>query len=317
MTSRRRRRRCVAQGTYRRPARGVYCPDRDRQLFRQPPAAAAGPLAPVPSTNAFLYNLFTPQVSISYVPDVFGLNRRTVESLTRRRKRQRAIQMVGGLHHPEHERGGDGDAGRRNRSADRRHPSADRRQHQDGEDPARTSSTRAMPAASTWRRRNRNWRKRGDPAAADQAGSPAARPARRAGRPLSLRRRRQKNSISPACNCRRPAGQPALAPGGAAPRRAAGRSEHARRQRPDRHRHRQPPAQYPVDRQCRQHRAGDRPGVRAGHRLLESGRGLAATDLRRRRAAAPGARGAGRLRPRRRSNIAAPCSPRSRMSPTP
>ncbi|MFC5436838.1 efflux transporter outer membrane subunit [Rhodanobacter umsongensis] len=40
-----------------------------------------GALAPVPSNNAFLYNLFTPQVSVSYVPDVFGLNRRGVESL--------------------------------------------------------------------------------------------------------------------------------------------------------------------------------------------------------------------------------------------
>ena len=39
----------------------------------------SGALAPVPSNNAFLYNLFTPQVSVSYVPDVFGLNRRTVE----------------------------------------------------------------------------------------------------------------------------------------------------------------------------------------------------------------------------------------------
>ena len=35
----------------------------------------------MPSNNAFLYNLFTPQLSISYAPDVFGLNRRTVESL--------------------------------------------------------------------------------------------------------------------------------------------------------------------------------------------------------------------------------------------
>ena len=40
-----------------------------------------GALAPVPSNNAFLYNLFTPQVSVSYVPDVFGLNRRSNESL--------------------------------------------------------------------------------------------------------------------------------------------------------------------------------------------------------------------------------------------
>ena len=41
------------------------------------PSAA---LAPVPSNNAFLYTLATPQLSISYVPDVFGLNKRTVEA---------------------------------------------------------------------------------------------------------------------------------------------------------------------------------------------------------------------------------------------
>jgi NodT family efflux transporter outer membrane factor (OMF) lipoprotein len=40
-----------------------------------------GSLAPVPATNASLYNLYTPQLSISYMPDVFGLTRRTVESL--------------------------------------------------------------------------------------------------------------------------------------------------------------------------------------------------------------------------------------------
>ena len=62
-------------------ARRVF-PERHRPDSRQsrqqdPPGA----LAPVPSNNAFLYNLFTPQVSVSYVPDVFGLNRRTVESL--------------------------------------------------------------------------------------------------------------------------------------------------------------------------------------------------------------------------------------------
>jgi NodT family efflux transporter outer membrane factor (OMF) lipoprotein len=38
-------------------------------------------LAPVPNANVFTYNLFTPEVAVSYVPDVFGLNRRTVESL--------------------------------------------------------------------------------------------------------------------------------------------------------------------------------------------------------------------------------------------
>jgi NodT family efflux transporter outer membrane factor (OMF) lipoprotein len=37
-------------------------------------------LAPTPNNNAFAYSLFTPQLSVSYVPDVFGLNRRSLES---------------------------------------------------------------------------------------------------------------------------------------------------------------------------------------------------------------------------------------------
>ena len=38
-------------------------------------------LAPIPNANQSYFSLYTPQVSVSYVPDVFGLNRRTVESL--------------------------------------------------------------------------------------------------------------------------------------------------------------------------------------------------------------------------------------------
>src|ERR1700678_728832 len=41
----------------------------------------AADIAPVPNNNDLYFNLFTPQVTVSYVPDVFGLNRRTVESL--------------------------------------------------------------------------------------------------------------------------------------------------------------------------------------------------------------------------------------------
>src|SRR5260221_722443 len=60
--------------------RGAYFPSvtggvsASRQ--RQP-----GVLAPVPNNNAFEYGLITTQVSVSYAPDVFGLNRRTVETL--------------------------------------------------------------------------------------------------------------------------------------------------------------------------------------------------------------------------------------------
>ena len=40
-----------------------------------------GTISPTPSTSAYVYSVYTPQVSISYAPDVFGLNRRTVESV--------------------------------------------------------------------------------------------------------------------------------------------------------------------------------------------------------------------------------------------
>ena len=38
-------------------------------------------LSPATASGALYYGLYTPQVTVSYVPDVFGLNRRTVESL--------------------------------------------------------------------------------------------------------------------------------------------------------------------------------------------------------------------------------------------
>ena len=53
----------------------------------------SGQIAPTPDSNAFLYNLFTPQVSVSYVPDVFGLNRRNMESLEAQEQSVR-FQMI-------------------------------------------------------------------------------------------------------------------------------------------------------------------------------------------------------------------------------
>ena len=54
-------------------------------------------LAPVPNypvvANEFLFSLFTPQVSVSYAPDLFGLNRRTVESLKAQEQAVR-FQMI-------------------------------------------------------------------------------------------------------------------------------------------------------------------------------------------------------------------------------
>ena len=60
--------------------RGVYYPS-VAASFSASRQRQSGQVAPALNSNAFLYNLFTPQVTVSYVPDVFGLNRRTVESL--------------------------------------------------------------------------------------------------------------------------------------------------------------------------------------------------------------------------------------------
>jgi NodT family efflux transporter outer membrane factor (OMF) lipoprotein len=72
--------------------RGVYYPDVTGS-FSASRQRQSGQIAPTLNSNAFLYNLFTPQVSVSYVPDVFGLNRRTVESLQAQEQEVR-FQMV-------------------------------------------------------------------------------------------------------------------------------------------------------------------------------------------------------------------------------
>jgi NodT family efflux transporter outer membrane factor (OMF) lipoprotein len=56
--------------------------------FRQ-----SGDLAPTPANNALQYSLFTPQVSVSYAPDVFGLTRRTVEG-ARAQEQASRFQML-------------------------------------------------------------------------------------------------------------------------------------------------------------------------------------------------------------------------------
>jgi NodT family efflux transporter outer membrane factor (OMF) lipoprotein len=61
--------------------RGAYLPSVDAALAGSRQKTSAQ-LAPTPSSGALYFSLYTAQLSISYVPDVFGLNRRTVESLT-------------------------------------------------------------------------------------------------------------------------------------------------------------------------------------------------------------------------------------------
>jgi NodT family efflux transporter outer membrane factor (OMF) lipoprotein len=72
--------------------RGAYYPS-VAASFSASRQRQSGQIAPTPNSNAFLYNLFTPQVSVSYAPDVFGLNRRTVESLEAQEQSVR-FQMI-------------------------------------------------------------------------------------------------------------------------------------------------------------------------------------------------------------------------------
>jgi NodT family efflux transporter outer membrane factor (OMF) lipoprotein len=62
-----------------RAQRGAFFPSVSTS-FSATRQRQSGDLAPTPNNNAFEYSLFTPQVSVTYVPDVFGLTRRTVES---------------------------------------------------------------------------------------------------------------------------------------------------------------------------------------------------------------------------------------------
>jgi NodT family efflux transporter outer membrane factor (OMF) lipoprotein len=60
--------------------RGAYYPSVTGG-FSATRARTSSNISPVTNTPALNYSLYTPQVSVSFVPDVFGLNRRTVESL--------------------------------------------------------------------------------------------------------------------------------------------------------------------------------------------------------------------------------------------
>jgi NodT family efflux transporter outer membrane factor (OMF) lipoprotein len=60
--------------------RGAYWPSASGG-FSATRSKTSRQISPTPANNALFFSVYTPQVSVSYVPDVFGLNRRTVESL--------------------------------------------------------------------------------------------------------------------------------------------------------------------------------------------------------------------------------------------
>jgi NodT family efflux transporter outer membrane factor (OMF) lipoprotein len=61
--------------------RGAYFPSVQANFDPSRNRNAIGVLAPTLSSGTALFNLYTAQVNVSYVPDVFGANRRQVESL--------------------------------------------------------------------------------------------------------------------------------------------------------------------------------------------------------------------------------------------
>lgn len=73
--------------------RGAYAPKVTAGASVTREKDPSGSLAPVPSNNAFLYTLITPQLSVSYTPDVFGLTKRTVESAAAQEQAAR-YQMI-------------------------------------------------------------------------------------------------------------------------------------------------------------------------------------------------------------------------------
>jgi NodT family efflux transporter outer membrane factor (OMF) lipoprotein len=70
--------------------RGAYYPQVSGS-FSATRAKTSEELSPVPNANVFQYSLFTPEVSVSFTPDVFGLNRRTVESLNSQKEQARYV----------------------------------------------------------------------------------------------------------------------------------------------------------------------------------------------------------------------------------
>jgi len=71
-----------------RAQRGFYYPSA-AATFSADRSKTSSAASPFTASGALYYSLFTPQVSVSFVPDVFGLNKRTVESLKAQQEQAR------------------------------------------------------------------------------------------------------------------------------------------------------------------------------------------------------------------------------------
>ncbi len=68
--------------------RGAYFPSASAGITADH-SRTSNTISPATANGALTYSLYTPQVSVSFVPDVFGLNRRTVESLAAQEQQAR------------------------------------------------------------------------------------------------------------------------------------------------------------------------------------------------------------------------------------
>ena len=109
------------QGKYFPVAQGNFFASR-----QQTPAS----LTPIPASGATVFDLYTAQVLVTYMMDVWGLNRRTVESLQAQSDMQR-FNRRGGVSLSHRERGGRGNSGGVAARADRCDQADHRHQHQD------------------------------------------------------------------------------------------------------------------------------------------------------------------------------------------
>jgi NodT family efflux transporter outer membrane factor (OMF) lipoprotein len=72
--------------------RGTYYPSVSAS-FGATRQKTPGPISPTPNSGAYVYGVYTPQVSVAYSLDPFGLNRRTVESVEAQAQAAR-FQMI-------------------------------------------------------------------------------------------------------------------------------------------------------------------------------------------------------------------------------
>ena len=251
-------------------------------------------LAPVPASGASIFQLDTAQLTVAYTFDIWGLNRRTVESLEALADVQRfqveaaylsltANLVVAAI--TEASLRGQIDAtvqiiaiNTKMRDTLQRQLDAGLRQSQ------RSGGTGGGAGAG-----------QGDAAAVAQGAGARARPHRGAGRRLC---EPWPGSDIQACGpapARRSAGQPAVAADRAAPGRARGRGAIALGERANRRRHRQHSAVVHDQRRRRIHEYGAGASARAAESVLATGRQRHADGVRRRHAVSPASRRQGYL----------------------